>query len=198
LKRLPASAAEEKYIIAIFKEENVTSFIRRDATKSKLFSDKARNAKVLHIATHGYYDPLTPYLVGLFTTREGEDKTGFLSLSQLVGKRYSSNLVVISGCETSLGVSYNGEVLHGLSAGFLAQGAESVMSTLWSIPDKPTSKLMENFYTELAKWKGNAPKALHYARKKFIDGGRYSHPYYWAAFSMTSANRHIEQAVFNH
>jgi len=82
LKRLPASAAEEKYIIAIFKEENVTSFIRRDATKSKLFSDKARNAKVLHIATHGYYDPLTPYLVGRLQLEKVKIKLGFsVSLS---------------------------------------------------------------------------------------------------------------------
>jgi CHAT domain-containing protein len=92
----------------------------------------------------------------------------------------NTELVVLSACETGLGDIYSGEGVFGLQRAFKAAGAESVIMSLWKVPDKETVELMELFYTNLIEKKMKKADALNTAQKEMRSRGLA--PYYWAAF----------------
>jgi len=90
----------------------------------------------------------------------------------------NTELVVLSACETGLGDIKGSEGVFGLQRAFKVAGANSILMSLWKVPDKETVELMNLFYTN---WLSGKTKyeSLHQAqlemRKKYD-------PYYWAAF----------------
>jgi CHAT domain-containing protein len=97
-----------------------------------------------------------------------------------------TELVVLSACNTGQGEVKNGEGVFGLRRALEEAGAQSVMMSLWSVPDKETLELMKLFY---AKWLSGIEKheALKQAQLEMRQRVRSEHdghdlPYYWAAF----------------
>lgn len=96
-----------------------------------------------------------------------------------------TKLVVLSACETGRGHIDPIDGVWGLQRGFKLAGVQSILMTLWKIPDATTALFMEQFYSELAK--GHTPReSLHYAQQYLINNGA-SDPYYWAAFVLLDA-----------
>ena len=203
-QRLPWTAEIGSYIQDLFPKTKVKHISGANATNSELLSYPMRNSQILHIATHAYYDKENPELVGLVTApqiKNTADSTirdiGYLSIHDVLDHPFHSELIVISACESQMGKNYGGEGVRGLAYSFLAQGAGSVIGTLWKIPDKPTALFMQRFYKALKDNGGNSVKALQAARQSFIRSGRYKHPKYWAGFVLTVANRQYEKIYFN-
>ena len=69
-----------------------------------------------------------------------------------------------------------------LGNAFIARGAKTVISTLWSVDDKATSVLSEGFYRHLKEGESKV-KALQSAQLEVMKD--YPAPYYWAAFNLT-------------
>lgn len=182
---IPNSHTEAMSIATIF-APRVTVYAGADATSDVLLSPEVRAAKVLHIATHGYFSKATPDIVGLVTSG------GLLGFTELFGAPFAANLVIISGCETMRGKDYTGWGVRSLADGFLSQGAGSVIGTLWSVSDAATAELMESFYLGLHRGAGSSA-ALRAAQRELMASRRFSDPYYWAGVALASSNRGYDQ-----
>jgi CHAT domain-containing protein len=98
--------------------------------------------------------------------------------------KLKARLVVLSACGSGLGELRSGDEITGLTRMFIQAGANTVVASLWSVSDRTTAQLMQEFYRRLHAGQTPASALRHAAlgvRK------RYPHPYYWAPFVLTGA-----------
>jgi CHAT domain-containing protein len=117
----------------------------------------------------------------LLASGGGQDD-GRLTALEIFKLRFPGRAVVMSACETALGMSSTGSEIVGLTRSFLYAGSPSVVSTLWNVADKETASFMDDFYTGLEQGKDIAG-SLRFAQLNMIRKG-YS-PYFWAPFILT-------------
>ena len=157
---------------------------------------------IAHIATHGFFLPAKSKLNCGFAMQQdamfrsglvlaGSDKIwtnkkiisgkddGILTSYEIAQMDLSStDLVVISACETALGDLQNNEGVIGLQRAFKLAGVKQIIISLWSVPDIETAELMSLFYSNWIK--GESPReALRSAQ--LVLKTKYQ-PYDWAAF----------------
>ncbi len=117
---------------------------------------------------------------GNFNVNNVED--GILTADEISRLDLSNTkLVVLSACETGRGVVDDVEGVLGLQRAFKKAGAQSIVMSLWKVPDEATSMLMTQFYKGLMAGteRHQALKdAMNYVKKLYPD------PYYWAGFIM--------------
>ncbi len=129
--------------------------------------------KVLHLATHGVFDPTNPkesfILLGNGNELKPDDITTLTGLSDI-------NLVVLSACQTALAdrQQQDGIEINTLAFYFINRGAKSVMASLWEVNDGSTTTLMQQFYRNLAKATKQTPitkaEALRQAQLTLLRG----------------------------
>lgn len=93
----------------------------------------------------------------------------------------NTKLVVLSACETARGKIDPVEGVLGLQRAFKKAGAQTIVMSLWKVPDESTSILMTQFYKNLMTGteRHQALKdAMNYVKTLYPD------PYYWAGFIM--------------
>ena len=97
-----------------------------------------------------------------------------------------TELVVISGCESGIGVNKTGDGVYGLKRSIAVAGARSSMLSLWEVKDEPTAAFMESFYKKL-KSGVSRNKALFETQKEFRNHivEAWRHPNVWAAFQLS-------------
>jgi CHAT domain-containing protein len=176
---------------------------------------QAHGPRLVHVATHGFFltdeeltanaaaqgkqanlseDPMLRaglFFAGADRVREGAAPAAGVDDGVLTAFEASqlnlegTELVVLSACETGLGKELNSDGVFGLRRGLQEAGADAVMMSMWSVPDKETQELMTLFY---AKWLGGMekPEALRQAQleQRETVKKRYGKdlPFYWGAF----------------
>lgn len=197
LEPLPFTAAEADSLQRIFSDRTVEVYTGVRATRANLTSEATRNSKVLHIATHGYFKSVSDDNVGLALSvidESGAADPGFITLTELFAYSFNNELVVISGCDTAMGTEQEGVGMNSLTRGFLAQGADHVVSTLWPVSDRASAMFMQYFYDHLRESQDVA-LALRNAQMELRNSARYSSPFYWAPYVLQSTAESTEITI---
>ncbi|MBN1177671.1 MAG: CHAT domain-containing protein [Anaerolineae bacterium] len=146
--------------------------VEEQVTEARLRAEAA-GCGLLHLATHGGFRADNP----LFSWLRLAD--GRLTVRDVYGLRLAhADLVTLSACETGLGDPRGGDVM-GLSQGFLAAGARSLLLSLWAVDDASTTELMVTFYRQLAAGRSKSA-ALQQAQWELRQ--THPHPFFWAGF----------------
>ena len=88
-----------------------------------------------------------------------------------------TQLAVLSACETALGEVQIGQGVMGLRRSFVVAGVDTMVMSLWRVPDIETAELMKVFYREILQGKG-CGEALVTAQQEFSSRDVYL----WGAF----------------
>lgn len=156
-----------------------------DASRETVMSSLVGEYRILHFATHGFLNSEHPELSGIvlsMVNQDGSKANGFMSLQDINNLDLSADVVVLSACDTALGKDVKGEGLVGLTHGFMASGAKSVVATLWKVDDRATAVLMADFYKSMLKDGLSPAAALRSAKQKLRQEKAWQAPYFWAGF----------------
>lgn len=144
-----------------------------NAASEYVLKNAGANARLVHIATHGYFRQDSPMFSSI---RMGNS---YLSLFDLYQLHLPVELVTLSGCATGLNVVAVGDELIGLARGLFQAGAQSLLLSLWDVHDQSTADFMSEFYRRFQTGEDKAT-ALREAMLHVREA--YPHPYQWAPF----------------
>lgn len=105
---------------------------------------------------------------------------GLLTAADLATMDLSgTELVVLSACDTGRGQVAVGQGVYGLRRSVGIAGAQTLVMSLWQVPDRETQELMEDFYGRL---KRGEPRGPAFRAAQLAMRARKPDPYYWGAF----------------
>jgi CHAT domain-containing protein/tetratricopeptide (TPR) repeat protein len=212
LDPLPDTEIELNAIRCVLQEKGwqIDTYMGESALKEVL--QQVNHPRVLHVATHGFFeadleasrrggddehplnDPMLRsglYLAGANRAHASgaaapDPEDAVLTAYEATGlDLQGTELVVMSACDTGLGVVSNGEGVFGLRRALQEAGADAVLMSMWPVPDTQTRRVMALFYEN---WLSGKEKhdALHLAqqslRQELQKEWGEAPPYYWAAF----------------
>lgn len=169
-EKIPLVNQEIAELAKIF--PNAEILIDDDATFSN-FTNNASKATVLHLACHGQFRSDNP----LFSSLQLAD--GSITVRDICSQKLQAEIVTLSACETGLNEIFAGDEILGLTRGFLAAGANSLILSLWTVNDAAATRLMKDFYSSLQRGT-DVSASLRTAQINFIKND--SHPYFWSPF----------------
>ncbi|MDX1623787.1 MAG: CHAT domain-containing tetratricopeptide repeat protein [Gemmatimonadota bacterium] len=202
LPPLPGTARETDAILAAFGgHRTLGEFVALqglNATEEQLRREIG-GKRYIHLATHGRVDPRRSSLFATLvltvpaegTVTAGND--GLLQLHEIYDfDLLSSDLAVLSACESNVGESVEAEGVFALSRGFLASGSRRVIASQWSVNDDSTARIMGEFFDAIAEAERSGrgldyAVALRDAKRTVRQNPQWSDPYYWAPFVLTGA-----------
>lgn len=214
LSPLPGTKIELDAVAPLLKKHGWRVEVYSESRALEEAVKQVKGPRLLHIASHGFFlpdqsqrksdasaDPAfgreNPMLrSGLYfsgadrtlagTSAETELEDGILTAYEAAGLNLQgTELVVLSACETGLGVTQNGEGVFGLRRALQIAGAEAILMSMWAVSDRETEELMTLFYSN---WLAGKSKhdALAAAQKEMRARVRQRYqadlPFYWAAF----------------
>ena len=189
--RLAGTAGEARRILTTLPDAGV----RLGAAASEQELKNLHAPRVLHIATHGFFQPSNTRqapaenpllrsglaLAGANSApSRGED--GILTALEAANlDLWGTRLVTLSACDTGIGTVRNGEGVYGLRRAFFLAGAETLVMSLWPISDLVTRDLMAGYYGALQEGLGRGAALRRVQLRLLRQPGRH-HPFYWASF----------------
>lgn len=175
-----------------------SDFVKGASPTRKNIFDTLGRCQLAHLVTHGFFNdsesvstdlslPSRNPLIesGLLISRGSPisaQENGFLTAEDLLDANLQGcRLITLSACETARGREVSSQGVLGLRSALMGAGADSVMLSLWPVPDKPTSELMKVFYKRMLE--GDQPVlALRAAQAAVRNNPEWQAPYYWAAW----------------
>ena len=92
----------------------------------------------------------------------------------------TTNVVVLSACETGLGDIDGSEGVYGLQRAFKMAGVDIIIMSLWQVPDTETAEFMNLFYSN---WLGGMKIREAFKKTQKTMANKYREtPEKWAAF----------------
>ncbi|GAA4409425.1 hypothetical protein GCM10023187_32680 [Nibrella viscosa] len=152
-----------------------STLLTQQAATRQGFRQHAPTTRVVQLLTHADADSSGREPVLYFAD-------SLLHLSELQAEQeFHTQLLVLSACKTGIGTNQQGEGVFSLARGFALLGIPSILTTLWSVENKPTYEITNLFFKHLAD---GLPKdlALQKAKQEFLAtaGDERQLPYHWA------------------
>jgi len=163
---------------------NMTALIGDKATKGWI-TEHISEFGIIHLATHGEFDPVNPLFSALKLADTRKNANGDLEATEIFDLRINADLIVLSACQTGLGKVTSGDEVQGMNQAFLYAGTHALVSSLWRVSDISTAMLMKQFYREYQ----TRPKAESLRRAMLHVRTRFPHPGYWSAFTLTGDHK---------
>ncbi len=160
------------------------SFLNERSTK-QIFMNSAKEHKIIHIGTHAESNNLSPELSRLVFAKPlnetGNKEDNSLFVYEIYNCDLSSSLAILTACETGKPTWQPGEGMISLAHAFNYAGSQSILTSLWKIDEKSSSKIVKLFYDQLAAGLSK-DKALQKAKLEYLgtENGRALSPKYWA------------------
>jgi CHAT domain-containing protein/Tfp pilus assembly protein PilF len=169
------------------------------ATKTQ-FLQAINKYPIIHLATHATSsatDAAQSFIAFYPVTRDHTEDC--LYLEELYGLNMNSTqLVIISACESGKGELAGKEGVISLSRAFAYAGCASTINSLWKADDKATSFILQRFYVYL---EGGATKARALQRAKLdylASDAINKSPSYWAHLVLIGNIRPLYPRQFNY
>ncbi len=158
--RLPFTTREASGVAAALGLSTGVALCEEQATLAQL-RRLAPDSHVLHLATHGCFRGDNPLFSGLALA------DGWLTMLDVFNLQLKASLVVLSACQTGRSMIGGGDELMGLMRAFLAAGAASLISTLWTVEDNSflrcgpwrTTPRPHSWICSIISWRRAEPKA---------------------------------------
>lgn len=180
LLALRGSQLEAQQIQRDYFPHNASTLVGSQATETAIKA-KMPMARVIHLAAHGVLEQRDKLENGALVLADSGQDDGLLTYAEVSKLNLHADLVVLSACDSGRGV-LTGDGVVGLSRAFLGAGAQTVVVSLWRIPDDETSQLMHRFYGNLRIAKAGKTQALRNAMRS-LKASR-PQPIYWAGFTL--------------
>jgi CHAT domain-containing protein len=187
LQRLAATAEEGAAIVRAASPRSIDHLEGFAATRDAVLGRPLERYRYIHFAVHAATDARIPQLSSLILSTHdpsGRPIEDHIWAGDLLTRQFNARVVVLSACETALGPDIVGEGLLGLRYVVLARGAQSVIASLWAVPDRATGLLMEKVYTGLLSQHERPEMALASAMRQTLNEGTRD-PALWAGFTAT-------------
>jgi CHAT domain-containing protein len=174
---------------------NGSSFLNEKSTE-QLFKNNAKEHKIIHIGTHAESNNVSPELSRLVFAKSIDltnTDDNYLYTHEIYNTNLSSNLAILTACETGKPTYQAGEGMISLAHAFSYAGSESILTSLWKIDEQSSKTIIESFYNYLKKgWAKD--RALQQAKLDYIATaeGRMIHPQYWAGLVLIGDSAPIE------
>jgi CHAT domain-containing protein len=152
---------------------------------------------IIHFALHGFFhENLIPQAALVFSEvsgllenevwflPEGAREDGYLSIEEIALLQLNAKMVMLSACETGLGQIKRGDGMSGLARAFMTAGAQNVGVSLWKIDDDATAEFKWGVYHKVIHEGKTFREAYSEMKAEFRNSTRWSHPFYWAGFTM--------------
>ena len=179
-----------------------SSFLNQNASK-QVFVKTANEHKIIHIGTHAESNNVNPELSRLVFAKNVSDSINindnYLYTYEIYNQNLSSNLAILTACETGKPTYQPGEGMISLAHAFNYAGSESILTSLWQIDEQSSTQILGYFYDYLSEGKPK-DEALRLAKLDYLQNanGRTLHPQYWAGLVLMGNTSPIELSTGNH
>ena len=195
LGKLPYAYKEAEWVAHAL---HTSPILGERATKMALIN-RLMSAKVVHIATHGSaslgFLAFSSFAVAPKYNSRLKSESVISSDNVLLYPReieeldISPALVVLSSCDSGRG-TVKADGIQGMARAFILAGAQSVLTTLWKVPDESASIFMQFFYQYLMDG-FKSSLALHKAILSVRCFAKYSQYIHWSGYQLTGRDTHF-------
>ncbi len=158
-------------------------FYTSESANKAQFNSRAGSHKIIHLGTHAESNNISPSLSRLIFAKDisaANREDNFLYTHEIYNQDLTSQLAILTACETGKPTYQPGEGMISLAHAFTYAGSQSILTSLWKIDEQSSAKIMGLFYDNLAD---GIPKdrALQLAKQSYLATakGRTRAPIYW-------------------
>lgn len=193
MKYLQGAKAEVEYIGEKIpnSDTKMGDLMTENEFKRMSNAGELKNYKAIHLSSHAMVHPfifdLSSIAFSVFATpKDNED--GMLTVAEMEKLNIKTDFMMLSACQTGLGKIVPGDGIAGLNQAMLTAGANSTVSTLWSVDDYGSYLFTANLYHKVFNLGMDYNKAVNEVKRDFIKGTYNKQGFngrvvkYWAPF----------------